>query len=161
MSIHSGSCREFHSHVPSTWTQKKTQMSHWNFPVEVGTLSSRVSMMYLGVHMQKNKDHLCFYTTVAIKWLWAGTQYHVSKTAPTNHKLGSPGWTYAVIWQKKSLSHTVQKAGLCVLPFFQKELVKHIRLIKPWNLFTHHIKWRVIHSELKYLICPSIGIGYI
>ena len=46
----------------------------------------------------ENKDHLCLYTTEAkIKWLWAGTQYYVSETAPTNHKLGSPSWTYAVI----------------------------------------------------------------
>ena len=45
----------------------------------------------------ENKDHLCLYTTVAKIWLWAGTQYHVSRTASKNHKLGSPRWTYAVI----------------------------------------------------------------
>ncbi len=44
------------------------------------------------------KDHLCLYTTVAkTKQFWAGTQYYVSETAPTNHYLGSPRWTYAMI----------------------------------------------------------------
>ena len=52
---HLVSCHEFHSQVPLIWTQRKTQMNHWNLPVDVGTLSSRVSMMYLGVHMQKTK----------------------------------------------------------------------------------------------------------
>ena len=59
--MHSVSCCEFHSQVPSTWKQRKTQMNHWNLPVDVGTLSCRVSMMYLGVHMQKTKT-ICVYT---------------------------------------------------------------------------------------------------
>ena len=36
-------------------------MNHWNLPVDVGTLSSRVSMMYSGVHMKKTKS-TCVYT---------------------------------------------------------------------------------------------------
>ena len=39
--------------------------NHWNLPVDVGTLSCRVNMMHLGMHIQKNKDHVCLYTIVA------------------------------------------------------------------------------------------------
>ena len=38
--------------------------NHWNLPVDVGTLSSRVSMMYSGVHMRKTK------TTCVFTHLW-------------------------------------------------------------------------------------------
>jgi hypothetical protein len=72
--------------------------NHWNLPVDVGTLSCRVSMMYLEVHMRKQRPlvsiHNCGRNTMAV------SRYPVlclKKTAPTNHKLGSPRWIYAVI----------------------------------------------------------------
>ena len=43
---------------------KEVPNKSWNLPVDVGTLSSRVSMMYLGVHMQKTK------TTCVNAQLW-------------------------------------------------------------------------------------------
>ena len=46
---------------PSTWKQRKTQTRHWNLLVDMGTLSGRVSMLCLKVHMQKIKT-TCVHT---------------------------------------------------------------------------------------------------
>ncbi len=76
---------------------KEDPSNHWNLPVDMGTLSGRVSMLCLWVHMQKIRPlvskHICGKDKIAV------SRYPVPglKTASKNHYLGSPGQTHAVI----------------------------------------------------------------
>ena len=98
--------------------------NHWNLPVDVGTLSCRVSMMYLGVHMQENKDHLCHYTTVAK--LMAVSRYPVPCLKNSLYK--SPtrqSWVDICcdLAEEKPQSYSTKGLIMCIA-FFQKEHVK-------------------------------------
>ena len=127
--MHSVSCCEFHSHVPATWKQRKTQMNHWNLPVDVGTLSSRVSMMHLGVHMWKTKT-TCVYTQ-----LWqnkmAVSRYPVPflKNSPYKSQTRQ-SWVDVcrdLVEEKKTFSSDTKGRIKCIV-FFVKKHIKHLSL---------------------------------
>ena len=73
---------------PSTCSQKwnKSQAHHWNLlPVDMGTLSWRVRMLFRGAHMYKKKTTSAFTCKSGTKSCEPVPQYHASETAPTNH----------------------------------------------------------------------------
>ena len=67
----------FHQHG-----HKKDPSHHWNLPVDTGKLSGRVSMLCLGVHMQKIKT-TCVYTQ-----LWQ--RYHSCEQIPSTMSQKQP-----------------------------------------------------------------------
>ena len=74
-----------HRHVGKRETQYITGINSQLIGV-ISALFGRVSMLHLGVHLQTKRPLGHIHAKVAQKWLWAGTQYRDSKTAPPHKK---------------------------------------------------------------------------
>ncbi len=110
---------------------KKTQTHHWNLPVDLGKLSCRVSMLFLCMHMQGIK------TTCVYAQLWQKqstvNKYPVLCLRNSPYKSLTRQSSVDIchdLVEEKPQSYSTKGSIMCIA-FFQKEHVKHIRLIKP------------------------------